>query len=184
MIPPSPTLPAHFIEAATALAARKLPPVAQWNPPHCGMIDMRIARDGQWFYLGTPITRMPLVKLFASILRRDGEDYVLVTPVERVGIVVEDAPFLAVEMAWNGETLNIRTNLDDIVSVGANHPIRFEIEAGGGLKPYIHIRANLWARATRALALEIAEHLVENPDHPSQFGLWASGIFFPVPEAA
>jgi len=177
-------LPAHFIAAATALAARKLPPVEQWNPPHCGMIDMRIARDGRWFYLGTPITRVPLVKLFASILRRDGEEYVLVTPVERVGIVVEDAPFLAVEMVKSGDSLTFRTNLDDVVTLSSEHPIRFEMEAGGGFKPYIHMRANLWARATRALALELAEHLVEHPQRPGQLCLIAGGIIFPLPEEA
>ena len=79
-------------------APKALPPVEQWNPPFCGDIDMRIARDGTWFYCGTPIGRPALVRLFSTILRKDPEGYVLVTPVEKVGIKVEDAPFLAVEM--------------------------------------------------------------------------------------
>ena len=85
--------------AASARAAQKrgLPPVHLWNPPHCGDLDMRIARDGTWFYMGTPIGRPELVKLFSTILRKDGDDYVLVTPVEKVGITVDDAPFVAVD---------------------------------------------------------------------------------------
>ena len=106
-------------DIARLVEEKKLPPVAQWNPDHCGHSDMRIARDGRWFYMGTPITRLPLVKLFATILRRDPERYVLVTPVERVGIVVEDAPFLAVEMAdVEGGALAFRTNLDEVIVAG------------------------------------------------------------------
>ena len=79
------------------------PPVERWNPPFCGEIDMRIAADGTWYYMGTPIGRPALVKLFSTVLRKDPDRYVLVTPVERVGIAVEDAPFLAVEMAVDGD---------------------------------------------------------------------------------
>ncbi len=111
-------------------AQRALPPVEQWNPPFCGDIDMRIARDGTWFYCGTPIGRPALVRLFSTILRKDPEGYVLVTPVERVGIKVEDAPFLAVEMtvAQQGadQVLRFLTNVGDWVEAGFNHPIRFE----------------------------------------------------------
>src|SRR3990170_2474360 len=106
------------------------PPVERWNPPYCGEIDMRIAADGTWHYMGSPINRPALVQLFSTVLRKDPERYVLVTPVERVGIMVEDAPFLAVEMAVEGEgesrQIAFRTNMDDLVQVGPDHPLRFE----------------------------------------------------------
>ena len=81
-------------ESIKATKTRGLPPVELWNPPFCGDLDMRIARDGTWFYLGTPIGRPALVRLFSTIIRRDGDDYFLVTPVEKVGITVDDAPLL------------------------------------------------------------------------------------------
>ena len=109
-----------------------LPPVDRWNPPFCGDIDMEIRADGTWFYMGTPIGRQPLVRLFSTVLRKDddGKTY-LVTPVEKVGIRVQDAPFLAVEMAVTGEgagrTLTFRTNLGDVAEAGPEHRLRFEI---------------------------------------------------------
>ena len=179
-----PVLPKHFLEAAAGYAGKRMPPVEAWNPEYCGEIDMRIARDGRWFYMDTPINRLPLVKLFASVLRRDPARHVLVTPVERVGIVVEDAPFLAVEMepvsGDLGETLAFRTNLDEIVIVGPDHPLRFELDETGGLKPYVRVRGDLWARLTRSLALDLAERLVEDEaGHP---GVRAAGVFFAVPD--
>lgn len=179
-------LPRRFLDVAAAHAGRKLPPVEKWNPDYCGEIPMRIARDGRWFYMGTPIERIPLVKLFATILRRDGHQHVLVTPVERVGIEVEDAPFLAVEMepmpGTKGETLAFRTNLDDLVIADADHPLRFELDGAGGLKPYIRVRGDLWARLTRSLALELAERIVEAPD--GRLGLWLDGAFHALPASA
>src|SRR5438270_6622901 len=116
--------------AEDAAKGKGLPPVHLWNPPFCGDLDMRIARDGTWFYNGTPIGRPALVRLFSTILRKDEDRYVLVTPVEKVGIRVEDAPFLAVELAQeardNGRALKFRTNVDDWVEVGPDHPLRFE----------------------------------------------------------
>lgn len=180
-----PGLPSRFLEAAMAHGGRALPPVERWNPAYCGEIDMRIARDGRWFYMGTPITRPALVKLFSTILRKDEERHVLVTPVERVGIEVEDAPFLAVEMAEiaaeGAPGLVFRTNLDEIVTVDAAHPLRFEFEPGGGLKPYVLVRGGLWARLTRALAIDLAERLSEGPD--GRIGLAVGGEIFTVPEA-
>ena len=118
----------HLATLAVAARAKGLPPVHLWNPPFCGDIDLRIARDGTWFYGGTPIGRLPLVKLFASILRKDPEGFRLVTPVEKVGITVEDAPFLAVEMkVERGSMLSFRTNVDDWVEAGADHLLRFEL---------------------------------------------------------
>jgi uncharacterized protein len=137
-------------------------PVHLWNPPYCGDIDMRIAADGTWFYQGTPIGRPALVRLFASILKREGERYFLVTPVEKCGIVVEDAPFMAVEMQVEdrgaGRELLFRTNVDDWVACGPGHSLRFEPEAAtGGLKPYVHVRSDLWAKMTRALWYDLVE---------------------------
>src|SRR5215203_1363260 len=148
------------------VAARKgPPPVERWNPPYCGEIDMRIAADGTWFYNGTPIGRLALVKLFASVLRKDPDRHVLVTPVERVGIVVEDAPFAAVEMAVEGEgsgrIIAFRTNVDDLVRIDAAHPLRFERDPKDGIKPYVLVRGGLWARVTRALTYDLIELGVE-----------------------
>ena len=176
------------LSAALGEAARgkSLPPVERWNPPFCGDLDMRIAQDGTWFYMGTPIGRAALVKLFASVLRKDPERYVLVTPVERVGIAVEDVPFLAVEMAVEGEgaarTVAFRTNVDDLVEVGPDHPLRFEADEGGGIKPYLRVRGDLWARVTRALTYELVE-LGENRvlDGSQSFGIAVNGAFYPIP---
>lgn len=168
---------------------RGLPPVERWNPPFCGDIDMRIAADGTWFYLGTPIGRPALVKLFSSVLRRDDGDYVLVTPVEKVGITVEDAPFQAVEMAVDGEgegrSLAFRTQVDDVVSAGSGHAIRFERAAKGGLKPYIHVRRDLWARVTRAVTYDLlALGEVREVDGVPMFGVAAGGVFYPAVPAS
>src|ERR1700759_1883997 len=121
-------------EAATA-RSRGLGPSPSWNPPDCGDIDMRIAADGTWFYCGSPIGRAPLVQLFASIMRKEGDRYVLVTPVEKVGIRVDDAPFLAVEMRVDNadeQRLTFRTNVEDMVTVDREHPLRFEPGASEG----------------------------------------------------
>jgi len=141
---------------------RGLPPVHLWNPPFCGDLDMRIAADGTWYYLKTPIGRQALVKLFASVLKREDDSYYLVTPVEKCGIVVEDAPFLAVELnverGERGQVLRFRTNVDDWVACGPGHALRFEPEDGtGGLKPYLHVRRDLWAKVTRALFYDLVE---------------------------
>src|SRR5450631_12522 len=120
-------LTAAVKDVANASAAKGLPPVHLWNPPFCGDLDMRIASDGTWFYMKTPIGRPALVKLFASILKREGEKYFLVTPVEKCGIAVDDAPFLAVELRITdtaaGRQLDFRTNVDDWVACGPEHPL-------------------------------------------------------------
>src|SRR3989440_5492424 len=141
--------------AANAEGAKKgLPPVHLWNPPFCGDLDIRIASDGTWFYLGTPIGRPALVRLFSTILKREGDKHFLVTPVEKVGIRVDDAPFMAVEMQKEsderGPLLRFRTNVDDWVACEGSHRLRFEPEpASGGLQPYLHARGELWAKVTR-----------------------------------
>jgi len=164
---------------------RGLPPVERWNPPFCGDLDMRIAADGTWFYLGTPIGRPAMVKLFSSVLRKDGDDYFLVTPLEKVGITVEDAPFQAVEMAVEGEgearSLAFRTQVDDLVSAGGEHAIRFTPAAKDGLKPYVHVRAGLWARVTRAVTYDLlALGEVREVDGVAMFGVFAGGVFHPA----
>lgn len=158
--PPSDPTIDRLSAALGDLPKRGPPPVDRWNPPYCGPIDMRIAADGTWFHDGAPIRRPALVKLFASILRREADGrYVLVTPVESVGITVEDAPFVAVEMAVEGEgddrRVAFRTNVDDLVPVDAEHGLRFEQDAAGGLRPYIHVRRGLWALVTRALTYDL-----------------------------
>ena len=164
---------------------RALPPVERWNPPFCGDIDMRIARDGQWFYLGTPIGRPALVKLFASVLIHEEGNYFLVTPAEKVGIKVDDAPFQAVEMAVDGEgdarQLSFRTNVDDLVTLDDGHAIRFEIGEADGVRPYVHVRRNLWARLTRALTYDLMAlgEVREHGEH-EMFGVAAGGMFYPV----
>ncbi|WP_186387195.1 DUF1285 domain-containing protein [Stappia sp. TSB10P1A] len=172
---------------ARAGKTRGTPPVERWNPPFCGDIDMRIAGDGRWYYMGSPINREALVRLFASVLRRDedGRHY-LVTPVERVGITVEDAPFLAVEMHAQGEgreqRLTLRTNVGDVVTADASHPLRFERETGtDGLKPYIRVRGALDALLARPLLYQLAE-LFEEQDMGgrSVLGVWSGGVFFPA----
>lgn len=174
---------------ARAGTAGPAPPVEKWNPPDCGALDIVIAADGSWHYLGSPIGREPLVRLFAKILRRDADGaYFLVTPVEKVAITVEDAPFLAVEVHATGEgrerTLTFRTNVGDVVAAGPDHPLRFAADATGGLKPYLRVRGRLEALATRAVASEIAG-LLEAADHDGGrwYGVTSRGAFFPAAAA-
>jgi hypothetical protein len=180
----------RLTEALGSDVARKgPPPVERWNPPYCGEIDMRIAADGSWHYMGTPINRAALVRLFSTVLRKDPERYVLVTPVERVGIVVEDAPFLAVEMAVEGEgtdrQIAFRTNVNDLVQVGPDNPLRFAEDAHGGVKPYVKVRGELWALVTRALALDLIAMAEERDVEGNRlFGVAVGGAFFPIAPAA
>jgi len=176
--------------AAKSAAKKGPPPVHLWNPPFCGDLDMRIAADGTWFYLKTPIGRPALVKLFASVLKREAGKYFLVTPVEKVGITVDDAPFTAVEMKQEGEgasrTLSFRTNVDDWVTCGKDHALRFEPEdETGGLKPYLHVRSDLWALVTRALFYDLVELGEERDvDGKRMFGVASGGQFYPMAPAS
>ncbi len=159
-------------------------PVDKWNPPYCGDIGMKIRRDGQWLYQGSPIGRIALVKLFASILRKDDDGKIyLVTPAEKVDVEVEDAPFLAVEMAVQGEgrdqTLTFRTNVDDVVTVGPEQPLRFErSEPDGGLKPYVLVRGRLEALATRAVYAELVELAAQRDQGSDEVGVWSGGVWW------
>jgi hypothetical protein len=176
--------------AAAVRHEKGLPPIHLWNPPFCGDIDMRIAKDGTWFYQKTPIGRPSLVKLFASVLKREGDKYFLVTPVEKVGLMVEEAPFLGVELvvehdARTGQILKFRTNVDDWVTAGPGHALRFETEAAGGLKPFLHVRSELWAKVTRALFYDLVERGEERDvNGKMMFGVASSGEFFAMADAS
>jgi uncharacterized protein len=177
-------------EASNATpGAKGLPPVHLWNPPFCGDLDMRIAADGTWFYLGTPIGRPALVRLFSTILKREDGKHFLVTPVEKVGIRVDDAPFMAVEMQKDeadgrGRLLRFRTNVDDWVPCDAGHRLRFEMAADGGLTPYLHVRADLWAKVTRALYYDLVDMGEERVvDGQPMFGIESGGEFFTMADA-
>lgn len=170
----------------TAAAGKGLPPVHLWNPPFCGDIDMRIGRDGTWHYQGTPIGRQAMVKLFASILRRDGEKYVLVTPVEMVGITVDDAPFVAVQLHSEGageqQVLRFITNVEDHVVADSAHPLRVERDVRTGEpRPYLLVRSNLQALIHRNVFYQLVELAV-----PCEYegrlwlGVWSCGQFFPI----
>jgi uncharacterized protein len=173
---------------AASTAGRALPPVHLWNPPFCGDLDMRIASDGTWFYMGTPIGRPALVRLFSTILKREDGKHFLVTPVEKVGIRVDDAPFLAVEMVKETDgpnrLLRFRTNVDDWVPCDSQHRLRFETAADGGLMPYLHVRADLWAKVTRALYYDLVDMGEERVvDGRPMFGVASSGEFFAMANA-
>lgn len=176
----------NLATAARAAGRKGPPPVHLWNPPFCGDLDMEIRRDGTWFYLGTPIGRHALVRLFSSILRKDGADYFLVTPVEKVGIRVVDAPFVAVdaEVAGKGpgQTITFTTNVEDVVTAGPDHPIRVARDPETGEPaPYVLVRANLDALIDRKTFYRLVERGAhEDHEGTCWFGLWSGGSFFPV----
>jgi len=175
--------PELFAKKAEKASGKKgLPPVHLWNPEFCGDIDMHIKRDGSWDYMGTPISRPAMVKLFSTILRHDEDGkYYLVTPAEKVGIRVDDAPFIAVEMQAEGEgrdqTLRFRTNMDDAVTLNQDHPLRVEVNDRGEPSPYILVRGRLEALIARPVYYQLAE-MVEEVE--GRYGLWSAGRFFPL----
>ena len=186
--PPFPAAGSRAVSSLVADAATRggPPPVHLWDPPDCGDIDMRIARDGTWFYQGSPIGRPALVKLFASVLRRDRDRHVLVTPVEKVGIAVEDAPFVAVELghAPDGH-LRLRTNVDDWVTLGPDHPLRFLPGPAEALKPYALVRRDLWALVSRPVFYDLVGlGETRTIDGVAMFGIASGATFFPMSEAA
>ena len=179
-----------IVQAAMSASKKGPPPVHLWNPPFCGDLDMRIARDGTWFYLGTPIGRAPLVKLFSSIIRKDGDDYFLVTPVEKVGIIVDDAPFVAVDFDVENKGLNqiinFRTHVGDEAIARKDNPIRVvRDKETGEPSPYILIRKNLEALIDRKSFYRLIElGSIQNFEGTNWFGIRSSEIFFPIiPEA-
>jgi hypothetical protein len=185
----TPTEPgrAEGLAAAASAASKKgPPPLHLWNPPFCGDIDMRIARDGTWFYLGTPIGRPAMVRLFSTILKREGDAYFLVTPVEKVGITVDDAPFVAqdfrVEGSGRDQSVTFTTHVGDEATAGPDHPLRVTRDpVTGEPSPYVMIRAGLEALIDRKSFYRLVDICVHH-DHQGGrwFGLWSGGVFFPV----
>ena len=171
-----------LVASITAAKTRGLPPVHLWNPPFCGDLDMRIARDGTWFYQGTPIGRPGLVKLFSSILKREGDAYFLVTPVEKVGITVDDAPFVAIDFEAAGtgadQVLTFVTHVDDVAVAGPDNPIRVLRDPDTGEPaPYVLIRADLEALIDRKSFYRLVDL---GTHHDGWFGVWSSGQFFGI----
>ena len=166
-------------DAAREACTRGPAPVHKWNPAHCGEIDIVIHADGSWSYNGSPIGRPALVKLFSTVLRKDPQGFVLVTPAEKLSITVEDAPFVAVEMASEGEgaerRIRFRTNVDEMVDAGPEHELRFEEDDGGGFRPYVRVRHDLWALLARSAVYDLVD-LAEEKD--GVLGVWAGGVFF------
>lgn len=147
------------------LQSKELPPLEKWNPPCRGDIDMRIAADGTWFYLGTPITRPAMIKLFAKVLLREQDRYFLVTPVEKLGIKVEDAPFVVNFVEFSEQEgkpiILFNTNVGDTVVVDNDHPIRMVFSSQGEPRPYVLIRRNLEALISRNVFYELIERGTE-----------------------
>ncbi len=176
----------NLASSARRVVGKGPAPVHLWDPPFCGDLDIRIARDGTWFYLGTPIGRPELVRLFASILKREGDEFFLVTPVEKVRIRVDDAPFVAVDFEVAGvscaQILIFETNLGEEVIAQPDHPLRFARDPDtGDLRPYVMVRDGLEALIDRKSFFrlaELGEHEVH--DHALWFGLWSAGEFFPM----
>ena len=181
---------ADTILASVQVAAKKgPPPVHLWNPPFCGDLDIRIARDGTWFYLGTPIGRPGMVRLFSSILKKEDDRYFLVTPAEKVGIRVDDAPFVAVDFEVEGagrdQVLTFVTQVGDRAVAGPGHPLRVARDAQGAPAPYILIRSNLEALIDRKSFYRLAElGCHEDNGSESWFGVWSSDRFFPMIRSA
>lgn len=154
--------------------------------PSCGDFDFRIARDGTWFYRGSPIGRKPLVRLFSTVLRREDDgSFWLVTPVERGRIAVDDAPFVAVEMNVTGagrdRRLSFRTNVDDWVTADEQHPISLRTDADGTPSPYIRIRGALDALIARSVFYDLVD-LAETraAGNGAELGIWSGGHYFPL----
>jgi hypothetical protein len=184
--PPPPDFAAlSLADIARMAEENRLPPVASWNPTHCGDSEMRIARDGTWFHQGSPIGRPAMVRLFSTILRREADgSHVLVTPVEKLDIAVEEAPFVAVEMKAEGigeaMKLGFRLNTGDLVNAGAEHALRFAATEEGP-RPYLHVRGGMEALVARTVYYELAEIALSNGSSPP--GVWSDGAFFALEPA-
>jgi hypothetical protein len=184
--PPPDIASLSLAEIAKLASERRLPPVESWNPAHCGDSEMRIARDGTWYHQGSPIGRAPMVRLFSTILRREPDGgYVLVTPGEKLSIVVDDAPFVAVELKSDGKgkdsRLAFRLNTDELVIADRDHPLRF-IDRHDGPHPYLTVRRGLDALVARPVYYELVNLALNEGSTPP--GLWSEGAFFPLEPAA
>ena len=178
---------ADFAARLAADAARKRPPVARWNPDFEGEIDIRIRADGTWTYLGSPIRRPEMVKLFASILRRDDDGRTcLVTPVEKLAIQVDVAPFVAVEMFVEGEgrsrEISFRTQVDDYVRLDSDHPLRVETRPPRDEpRPFVLVRDRLEALIARSVFYDLVDLAEERPGPAdTELGVWSAGTYFPI----
>ena len=158
----------------------------------CGDLPFLVRRDGTWLYKGSPIGRKELVCLFSSVLKRDaGGDYWLETPAERGRIAVEDTPWLAVELGWRGcgrsQVLTFRTNVDQVIEAGADHPLRIDADRSHCTPaPYLHIRDGLGPKPLEARVARAVYYELMALAEPGQceghacFGVWSHGRFFPV----
>ena len=178
--PPPELASLSIAEIAELVAAEKLPPVDQWDPQESGDSEMRIAADGTWYHQGDPIRRPAMVRAFSSILRREGDgSYALVTPYQKLGILVEDAPFVAVELESEGRgaerTLAFRLNTDHLVVADADHPLRVGADMP---QPYLRVRRGLEAVLARPVYYQLAELALEEGADPP--GIWSGGTFFPM----
>jgi len=176
-------LAASLAGAAAAESAGLIKPL----PRDCGHFDISIARDGTWSYRNSPIGRLALVRLFSTVLRREADgSFWLVTPVERGRVTVEDAPFVAVELTCRGQgqhqELIFRTNIDDTVAAGADHPLRVSNDSAlPGPNPYILVRNGLEARLSRPVFYQLVElGTEERVGDATLFGVWSKGEFFPL----
>lgn len=183
--PPADLGSLSLADIARMAGERRLPPVDKWNPTHCGDSAMRIGRDGTWYHEGSPIGRPAMVRLFSTILRREPDGgYVLVTPVEKLAILVEDAPFTAVELKTEGSgaerVLAFRLNTGDLLVAGPDHRLRFEKgdcpPNGGCPRPYLEVRKGLDALVARSVYYELAEIALSEGAEPP--GVWSGGAFF------
>lgn len=186
MDPPPDLASLSLTDIARLVEEKRLPPVENWNPDHCGDSEMRIARDGTWFHQGSPIGREAMVRLFSTILRRESDgSYVLVTPVEKLSIEVEDAPFLAVELKSEGEgrdrALAFRLNTGDLVPVGPANPLLVR-ETPDGPHPYLHVRGGLEALVNRSVYYELMNLALD--EGGDRIGLWSDGAFFALDGSA
>ncbi|HZF42192.1 MAG TPA: DUF1285 domain-containing protein [Sphingomonadaceae bacterium] len=187
---PSPEPPADLsrmslADIAAAIVERKLPPVANWNPPHCGHSAMRIAADGTWFHEGAAIARPAMVRLFATILRREPDGrHVLVTPAEKLDIDVDDAAFVAMEVKSEGggptRRLAFRLNTGEVVVAGPENRLALT-NHGNGPHPYLGVRGGLEALISRPVFYELADWALDEAADPA--GLWSDGVFFPLDAA-
>lgn len=160
------------LQSQLSAQQNKVPPVEKWNPEFCGDIDIQIKHDGSWLYMGTPIGRKPLVKLFSGVLKKEQEDYYLVTPVEKVGIQVEDVPFVITQWQKQGKLLLFTTQTDDSFFVSESNPVKLmRDKKTGAMLPYVNIRRNLWARLHQNVyyqLIEIAESKANDTGHSLQ----------------
>lgn len=170
-------------DLAAAIEARAgPPPVDRWNPTHCGSSDMRIGRDGTWYYRGSPIERPAMVRLFASVLRREPDgSHVLVTPAEKLTIEVETTAFRATQMTMSGEgdqrRIGLTLDSGDALFVGQDHPLTV-VDTADGPSPRVAVRFGLEAELARPLYYELAEIALAEGHNPP--GIWSGNIFFPL----